>query len=56
MIEIVTNSIKDKYDRGYMINYLEAEISRNKARLVVINRGNKKRYWEQKEKSRICKI
>jgi hypothetical protein len=50
MIEIATKSIKDKYDRGYIINYLEAEISKNKARLVVNNRNERRRYWKQKEK------
>jgi hypothetical protein len=48
MIDIVKTSIKDKYDRGYMVNYLEAEISKMKARYAVINRNQKNKYWKQK--------
>ena len=53
MIKIVTNGIKDKYDRGYIINYLEAEISKNKARNIVASHNQRIRYWEQKEMKEI---
>lgn len=49
IIEIALKNVKDKYDRDYIRNYLEAEISRNKAMSAVRNRNQYKRYWEQKE-------